>query len=315
MAGSVKTPHRLYKYRNFSNLTLEMLISDTLYFADPSSFNDPLDTKPDLETDLGAEQLATILLRLVEQRSNDEMRAAAKTIKYRGPKTMEHIARHSRRVAEQLIERIRYDATNPDYELADPERYLFGQYVQAELLRRYNSGVVSLAERAVCPLMWSHYGDQHNGLCIGYSAPGDALPDLHVIRYGGSRMVKASVVAGMLEGDSAARKAVDDAVLLRKAMAWGYEKEWRLIGPRGVTASPLEMEEVVFGMRCTAAVKYAVVKALEDRDRTVRFYEIREQPGRFTLVKRAMDTDELRATFPHRARTIHEAFAGPIALD
>lgn len=315
MAASVKTPNRLYKYRSFSNLTLEMLVSDTLYFADPSSFNDPLDTKPSLETDLGADQLAAILSRLVEQRSKDEMTAAAKTIKYRGPKTVEHIARHSRRVAEQLIERIRYEATNPDYEIADPEQYLFGQYVEAELLRRYNSGVVSLAERAVCPLMWSHYGDQHNGLCIGYSAPADALPGLHVIRYGGSRMVKASVVARMLDGDSAARTAVDGAVLLRKAMAWGYEKEWRLIGPRGVNGSPLEMEEVVFGMRCTAAVKYAVVKALEDRDRTVRFYEIREQPGRFTLVRRAMDTDELKVSFPHRARSIHEAFADLTDLD
>jgi hypothetical protein len=98
-------------------------------------------------------------------------------------------------------------------------------------------------------------------------------------------------------------------------MPWGYEKEWRLIGPRGVNASPLEMEEIVFGMRCAAAVKYAVVKALEDRDRAVRFYEIREQPGRFTLVKRAMDTDELKVSFPHRARSIHEAFAGLTDLD
>jgi hypothetical protein len=128
--------------------------------------------------------------------------------------------------------------------------------------------------------MWSHYGDQHNGLCIGYSALADALPDLHIVRYGGSRIVKASAVARMLDGDSAARTVVDGAVLLRKAIPWGYEKEWRLIGPRGVNASPLEMEEIVFGMRCTAAVKYAVVKALEDRDRAVRFYEIREQRKR-----------------------------------
>lgn len=49
MAASAKTPNRLYKYRSFSNLTLEMLFADTLYFADPSSFNDPLDTQPALE--------------------------------------------------------------------------------------------------------------------------------------------------------------------------------------------------------------------------------------------------------------------------
>jgi hypothetical protein len=68
VAASAKAPNRLYKYRSFSNLTLEMLVADTLYFADPSSFNDPLDTKPTLETDLGADQLAVILSRLVEPR-------------------------------------------------------------------------------------------------------------------------------------------------------------------------------------------------------------------------------------------------------
>jgi hypothetical protein len=63
------------------------------------------------------------------------MAAAAKTIKYRGPKTIEHIARHSRRAAEQLIERIRYEATNPDYDIADPQQYLFGQYVEGRSAR------------------------------------------------------------------------------------------------------------------------------------------------------------------------------------
>lgn len=303
-----KLPSRLYKYRAFSNLTLEILVADTLFFADPSSFNDPLDTKPTLDADVGAEQLQIMLSRLVEQRTKDEMSAAARTIKYRGPKTVDHIARHSRRVAEQLAERIRYEATNPDYEIADPERFLFGQYLEAELLRRYSSGVVSLAERVTCPLMWSHYGDQHRGLCIGYSAPADVQADLHRIRYGGSRLVAASAVGKMLDGDMAARGAVDSAVLLRKAIDWGYEKEWRLIGPRGLQDSPLEMEEVVFGMRCTAAVKYAVVKALRDRHRKVRFSEIREQQGRFTLVKRSLDTDELMAFYPRRARSIWEAF-------
>lgn len=305
-------PDRLYKYRAFSNRTLDMLVEDTLHFADPSTFNDPLDTKPTVETDLPADQLAQVLSQLVEQRVSAEMTAAAKTIKYRGPKTVDHIARQSRKRADRLIADIRYNATDPDFEIADPEQFLFGRYVEEELLRRYDRGIFSLAQRAECPLMWSHYGDQHKGICLGYSVPADVADQLHKVRYGGSRLIKASLVAAMLSGNQDAQREVDDAVLLRKAFAWKYEKEWRLIGSRGGQNSTLELKEVVFGMRCSDSVVYAVVKALEDRAKKVRFHEIRVKEGRFILQKRALDVAALKASFPRCHRAVLDSFS---ALD
>lgn len=307
-----KIPERLYKYRAFSNRTLDALIADQLFFADPSTFNDPLDSKPSLATDLDADALADILARLVEHRVSAEMSAAAKTVKYRGPKTLNHIAAHSRRRAEQMIAEIRYNATNPEYEVEDPARFLFGQYIEDELLRRYDKGIVSLAGRSDCPLMWSHYGDQHKGVCIGYSVPDSAAADLHKITYGGSRLIEASTVAAMLDGNDAARRKVDEAVLTRKASDWRYEREWRLVGPRGPQDSPLELEEVVFGMRCSHTVKFAIVRALAGRRRPVKFYEIRERRGRFLLGRYVLDTDELSVSLPRRALDVQDFFE-PIA--
>jgi hypothetical protein len=43
MNAVVSTPNRLYKYRTFNDKTVDMLVMDELYFADPSTFNDPLD--------------------------------------------------------------------------------------------------------------------------------------------------------------------------------------------------------------------------------------------------------------------------------
>lgn len=305
-----KIPERLYKYRAFSNRTLDALIADQILFADPGNFNDPLDTRPTLDTDIDADALAAILARLVEQRVSAEMNAAAKTIRYSGPKTISHIATHSRRRAEQVVAEIRYHATNPEYDIEDPARFLFGQYVEDELLRRYGKGIVSLAERANCPLMWSHYGDQHKGVCIGYSVPARAARDLRKISYGGSRLIAASAVAAMLDGDEEARRNVDDAVLTKKAIDWRYEREWRLIGPRGPQDSPLEMEEVVFGMRCSHTVKFAIVKALAGRSRPVRFYEIRERHGRFLLGRYSLDIDELSVSPPRRALDVYDHFEG-----
>lgn len=303
-----KIPRRLYKYRAFSNLTLESLVGDQLWYADPSTFNDPLDTRPSLNTDLDVHQLENVLRRLVENRIRAEMSAAAKTIRYQGPKTLGHIERHSHHRAEQLIADIAYNATNPEYDFGDPHAFLLGQYIEEELLRQYEKGIISLAVRATCPLMWSHYGEQHNGICIGYSVPADAASEIHLVEYGGSRFVDASDIAKMLDGDEIARKRVDSAVLLRKAADWRYEREWRLVGPRGLQDSPLELEEVIFGMRCKSPVMYAIAKALENRDRLVKFFEMREVRGTFKLKKMPLDLNELSASMPRRARSIYEAF-------
>lgn len=113
--------------------------------------------------------------------------------------------------------------------------------------------------------------------------------DLHKIRYGeGSRKVLASDVA-VMENDSAARGRVDETVLLRKAASWRYEREWHLVGRRGAQDSPLELEEVVFGIRCKSTVKFTIVQALANRGRPVRFFEIREVSSTFHLRKYALD--------------------------
>src|SRR5690606_19700292 len=135
----------------------------------------------------------------------------------------------------------------------------------------YDKGIVCLAERLNCPLMWSHYGDQHKGVCIGYSVPDRAAESLHKVSYGGSRLIDASAVAAMRSGDETARRTVDEAVLSRTEAASPYGREWRGVGGRGAQVSLLEQEGVVFGKRCSWSVKYGIIKALVDRRRPVKF--------------------------------------------
>ncbi len=299
-------PARVYKYRHFSVQSLRSLIEDELFYADPSTFNDPLDSQPSLDADLPAEDLEQMLRTLVERRVTDEMTAAARDFRTKGARASEHISRVARRSAERAIEEARYWSTHPDIEANDPLQMVLGHEVERELLRRYDRGVVSLAERPNCPLMWSHYGDQHRGVCFGYSAPDDLK--LNKVRYGGTLTVKASLVAAMLANEAGAAEKVDAAVLLKKAGDWRYEREWRLIGERGLQDSPLELEEVVFGLRCPAAAAYTVARALEPRHRKVKLYQIRQKPGTFLLKKLRLDIDEELATWPRRALSIREAF-------
>lgn len=198
---------------------------------------------------------------LVRRRVEDEMQMGARAVKYRGPKTMAHIEKHSQAAAQQMIDSLKYQATDPEYNTDPPGALesVLAYAIERELLKQYNKGILSLAMRHDCPLMWSHYCAQHRGICIGYSVPLDAQRQLYEVQYGGNRNVRASAVAKIvLKHDEQARAAVDEAVLLRKEPDWQYEKEWRLLGSRGAVESPLEMVEIVFGTRCSSTVKHTV---------------------------------------------------------
>lgn len=303
-------PPILYKYRRFSPRTVEQLCRDQVHYADPATFNDPLDTKPCVEADCDVPVLRQAVFELVRRRVEAQMKAGARAVKYRGPKTVAHIDRHSRNAAQRALDTLEYDATNPEYddEPPGPVKWLLGHEMERELLRQYDRGVLSLAKRFNCPLMWSHYGDQHRGICLGYRVPQAERPSLHRVDYGGERTVLASSVAAMLKGDEKAREAVDRAVLLKKARDWQYEKEWRLLGPRGDADSPLELIEVLFGMRCEGAVKHAIAKALAGRDKEVRLYEVYAMRGTFRLARRRLDVEELSVYYPRRALSVAETF-------
>ena len=305
MAGNKGLPKRLYKYRDLTARTLHMVVGDQLYFANPSTFNDPLDTRPSLDNDVGVGELERILRMLTEQRHAAEMRTAADTMRLKGPKTTDWIEERSRSQADEHLAELAYDTMDPECKTEGTLRYR----IELELLGRYEKGIVSFAERDDCPLMWSHYGDQHRGICLGYSVPERATGDVHRVDYEGVRLVKASEVSAMLDGNDEARARVDAAVMLRKAENWSYEREWRLIGRRGSEGSPLELEEVIFGMRCKDSAKYTIIKALESRRGSVKFYEVREERGTFDLRKDELGyEDELFSRFPRRHLDLLEAF-------
>ena len=295
-------PSRLYKYRAFSERTLAMLVNDRLHYSDPRKFNDPMDTRPYVEVDLNETELASVLHSLVRQRVTARMLAA------RSPEDDAREA--SRRSADKALAEIEYYATHPDHDdVTAAKRHLFREKITEELLSRYDKGIVSLAERRDCPLMWSHYGNQHKGICLGYSVPDDVQGWVQRVRYDGTRLIEASKVAAMLEGNEAARCEVDEAVVLCKAKDWAYEREWRLLGRQGLHGSILELEEIVFGMKCEQAVKYVVMKALECRSPRPCFVEMREERGAFDLksVRLSYD-DEMFWQSPIRYRSEIEEF-------
>jgi hypothetical protein len=310
-------PIKIYRYQRFTAMTVESLCHDQLHFSDPTAFNDPLDCQPTVEPDSGRDEQRLLLTELIRRRIEAEALASKKNARLKGKKAGGHAKRLGGQAARSELANIAYHATNPEYEVSEEEAEcrLLASEIQRELLKQYDRGVCCFSSALKNPLLWSHYGDQHRGLCVGYDLDRNPKPRLHKVIYGGSRTVATSLIAkALLEKDPKSQELLDRNVLLRKASPWRYEREWRLIGNRGVQDSTLALKEVTFGLRCPIAVIHAIVTTLESREDEVKFYVMHEVRGSFKLKRRPVDIGEIRAFLPRTARSGVEIF-GPINED
>ncbi|WP_445612124.1 DUF2971 domain-containing protein [Hafnia alvei] len=291
-------PSHLYKYKNFSIDSLDLLISDKLYFADPTTFNDPLDCNPSILNDIDDVNLLNkILHRLVKENHRKELEKAAEKIKYKGPKTLEKIEILGEGEAQNLINLI---AENVDFfgdHLGDTTSYHIKKY----LLKNYAIGVLSLAKSFNCPLMWSHYADQHKGFCIGYDVSVNNSINIHSVDYNGKRFIRTQQVYDMLFSDcrkirNAAKKDIEKVILLNKANSWKYEKEYRVISRKGLQDSQFRLSDITFGLRFKDSAKFSVMSALRSRQGEINFYEMSLCNNSFKLKRKLInfDNSELR---------------------
>lgn len=312
-ASGMKAPARLYKYRPIDTRTITALISDQLRFSDPTLFNDPMDTNPLIEVDLETGDLERLLVTMARRRHEDELRAAADRLKYQGQKTAEHIVRQalSRASAELRFSELRYLATDPDLPDVGPEAYRrsLRSLLKHEVLALHRQGIASFSIKNNCPLMWSHYGAEHQGICVGYIVPPEIRPNLLKVSYKSDRLVPASLVKRAVSGCEEAESELRKIVFGAKAPCWRYEQEWRMLGERGDQGSVLELADITFGIRCPDAVRHTLVSAFAQRERSIRFFEMREVGAGFELERASIDVEELIRHYPIRAKDIDDIAA------
>jgi hypothetical protein len=302
-------PKKLFKYRSFNIRTLSSLCRDTLYFSHPAAFNDPLDCHPTINCDSTNEELQRLLAFFVGKRVTSKMYVDLCKARITGDAAKAYANKQAATEAQRILFEVADKSTDCEYgtSVEENESWILIQAIESEIRQWYERGICCFSTSYSNPLLWSHYGDQHKGLCIGYTTERDPVPELKKTVYGGSRSINSSTLCeAFLNENGSAAAEVDRDVLLRKAKGWKYESEWRLIGQQGLQTSPLRLAEVTFGFRCTGAVKYAVVQALDGRDVEVTFYEMYDKRNSFRLSRRRVEVDELKTCFPVTARSAVE---------
>lgn len=114
-------------------------------------------------------------------------------------------------------------------------------------------GVLSLSESCKDILMWSHYADDHRGICIELiREPINELGDKNVTRKVTYTKSYPSLNSKALLSEVGSSSSVK-RVLYTKSEQWEYENEWRTFKSVGGEVYPLpgSIRSIIFGVRAS----------------------------------------------------------------
>lgn len=293
-------PQSLFKYLRFDEKLLELLCCKFVYYADPANFNDPLDCKPVVKSDadISKDELEHLLAEMIERRSRKEFDVAMKKLKLQSENATTRCNALAESEAQKQIRILRCEADNPNVrDKTAHHRDMLTRAIGHEMRKGYSTGVLCLSSKFNSPLMWSHYADQHRGVCIEYDVSIAPLSRLHKVSYGTPRVVSASLLHDLIiKRIEDKYSEIEKACLLTKSREWSYEREWRLLlGSQGTQLiDPIRLKSIIFGMRCTDSLRYSIVRVLEDRYKLegpgkVKLWQITNPSSKFELKRKPID--------------------------
>lgn len=268
-------PGKLYKYRAFNVNTLSMITELEVFYADPRTFNDPFDCDLKFEFDRShpIDEVETIWHMIMSA--------------HRSQKWVERANRNHIHMATEHGGHYQDDGDGTQI-----YKDLLLRDIESQLLEDLGSrGVLSLASTWDCPLMWSHYADEHRGLCIEYATKDHRCDRLGPVDYNASRNISLEdIVNWKLHGSVAARTKIVDAYFFAKQRQWKYEKEWRDISQsEGMRPQPFKrITAIHFGYRCPKPVVAAVMGVLDHHGDAIKYYGMDTTTDGFGLNRRAM---------------------------
>lgn len=240
---------RLYKFYNYNEQALSVLINKTVWFAKPESLNDPFDCKIFFDNSINLQELQNFLPRYMNFKGISEKQLEEEMQEIRGSRG-------------QL----------------DPEFIkIWGTVLKAADEQLTNSGVFCLSQCNDNILMWAHYADNHKGFCIEFerSSQND-LGD-----YEKTRDVKYRPDYPTI---SPLSPYAFDLKFFTKAIDWKYEKEWILINEKGDIALPLpgDISAIIFGLKMSSQNKTTIKNILFDNP-NIMYRQAEKVPNSFKL--------------------------------
>lgn len=285
------TPDILYKYRDDSERTEDIIKNKKIWLSSPLQLNDPLECRigeipKDWEENTILELEKGQLMGVVTSLPNLHLPKTLFSLSERS--TKKWLKRFRNLSHDRKIKAMRTLYSEHGIELSNPKN------IFKDMRRRLSLvGVFSLSETCCNELMWAHYGENHQGIVFGFNTSGDCklassrycLP----VNYAKEKpMFKAGFINEvqiMMPGTgipNIQRVSFEDdtfrSTISTKTPAWEYEKEWRYIEENsGLFDFPGTLSQVVFGLRMSQKRKIHFKNLINKQiENEVSFFEIVE---------------------------------------
>jgi len=286
---SIEAVQQLYKYRDDSERTEDIIKNQKVWLSTPAQLNDPLECRiGEIPKDWES--------KTIQQMENAQIMGifgfppqAPKTLLSLSEKeTKKWLKRFKTNSHRQRISAIRNLYSDHGMQLSKPEN------VFHDMRKRLSSvGIFSLSEDFQNELMWAHYGANHRGIAIGFGASASCRLSDHrhtiPVEYTSQKpnfesgfKSEGQIFAPGSGQKNVVRVSFDDkvfrAAISTKTPVWQYEKEWRYVEEsHGLFNTPGKITSIVFGLRMDSErKKYYKDLASEFVHNEVKFLEIRE---------------------------------------
>lgn len=233
-------PERVYKFFTINENLEKSIKGNYLWLSKPSGFNDPFDCNPNLIS----------------------FKPDKKTIKQL---FKSHPPEGNRKARREEIYR----------NINRPEEIKEG-YASAREEMNNHWGICCLTRNFQNNLMWSHYANNHSGLCLAF-APKESLMTLVDVKY-------TNDFKPLDYGDGKEEAIFN--MFITKSLDWNYEEEMRICKRK---SGPLKFEksllkEVIFGCKTTDENKQKIIGLLNENKYTnIAFKQASMRKDSFSL--------------------------------
>lgn len=217
--------NRLYKYTASIQTALDMVEKEEVWFSTMSNFNDPFEGIYDIVDDISHEAIIFLAIKTLSENNY----------------SWSGISRH---IADNIMK--------DDFRglrIKEEVKTSITASVQEMIEATKKSGVFSLAEDPKNILMWSHYANEHKGVCVELERNIDedlgndkrCRPVKYLKKY------PQPSIEDILKGEH----VLTEKVAYTKSVDWAYEKEWRVRRDKGDCLHPLPgpVKSIILGAK------------------------------------------------------------------
>ncbi|MBP7654141.1 DUF2971 domain-containing protein [Candidatus Dependentiae bacterium] len=248
----------LYKYTT-AERGLAILNSGKIFFPKAFRFNEPFDCTLPFTDEITQEDFITGAFRITK-------------------KDKEKIKNYTDKIEQSFTDNFEFNE-----DIKKNNKKIYQEFIESN----ENSGILSLSEDPMNPLMWAHYAESHKGICIGFKLEGFEDKD-KILKVQYSNEIPDIRLGEILYFDG----RLSTKLFATKAIDWAYEKEWRILTKKGDNYEdiPGKICEIILGYRIDDTTKKNVSKICNEKN--IKYYFCDKVEDKFEFYKSVIKVEK-----------------------